>query len=878
DDLSLKQHSLDRENAGISGSYQNTSPFDGENTTHDVYNLNALALNWHFGTITGSDSSGNFYSTDISSGSAFVRDNFGWNAKISGYPHPGKGHGFRANSDIVVNNELVNEYKFIDPELVTSDDMVNVLTADDELYGLFDEVPSYVHTVEKSLYAAISEEILDYFAGAVDFNNIIGDPVHRYRENYKPLETLREIYFKKFNNIRTVEAFTEYYKWFDDAIANIIEQIVPASANFVGDAYNIVESHILERPKYKSQFPTIEFKTPELEASLAGAEALKLSYIDDLFGGVEASPRPTNVHKNYWKKRAQPGARGTGSFEISSGDAEVDAQRRKLRNIMHSRPAFSASNATLSQADGTTYQRNHRLQTQLGGTVSFGNAELNRTIKGGVNFPPNKSFAFAYASTYPAGPVNTTDGVFIPENVILGFTEDFTAIDNIEQWEEEGNVGKKRHRTIGVVQGRDYDGDYTNYTNVKSNFAFPFNIMSGTIKGGADDYISERLSSSVTITNLHNDVYGDELEKPMQGPFTEYAVGGHQSRHVSLNSGSDDYTNRAEAWKILLGLRGPCPGDVWLSGAIGLVSADYPWPEANEVGETPYPMTASHKAVYYRDFVAKRPVNIRNILMRTGSTILGNYEHNYEVIHSFDTYANPRQFIETQPALPTQIFQNNSTSSTQTRTFLDLHRTDEGHYQFVDEYNTHYLTGTANKSIIATRFSTVGGALTDGTGYRDFRSNTFSPYNAINNRYLTVIKPSQGPSGSISEATGSGTTGIRVYDIHGKDYGLNSHYARHTARFGRDSLFVTAPGTSYEELPGFHKTHRNNICRIGEASTTITPILEGLTLNNDDCLLYQDETVNSTLLHTASTGTSTTPETLLQLISGSGTSFSWSGW
>jgi hypothetical protein len=878
DDLSLKQHSLDRENAGISGSYQNTSPLDSENTTHDIYNLNSLALNWYFGTVTGSDSSGNFYSTDISSGSAFVRDNFGWNAKISGYVHPGKGHGFKPSSDIVVSNELVNEYKFIDPEVVTSDEMVNILSADDELYGLFDEVPSYVHTVEKSLYAAISEEILDYFAGAVDFNNIIGDPVHRYREDYKPLETLRNIYFEKFNNISTVEAFTEYYKWFDDAISNIIEQLIPASANFVGDTYNIVESHVLERPKYKSRFPTIEFQKVDIDASITGIAAFLLSYQTDLFGGVEASPRPTNLHKNYWKKRAQPGARGTGSFEISSGDADVDLQRRQLRNIMHSQPAFSASSATLSEVDGTTYQRNRQLQTQLGGTVKFRNTEMTRPIKGGVNFHPNKSFAFAYSSVYPAGPVNTTDGVFIPENVLLGFTEDFTAIENIEQWEEEGNVGKKRRRTIGVVQGRDYDGDYTNYTNVKSNFAFPFNIMSGTIKGGADDYISERLSSSVTIANLHNDVYGDELEKPMQGPFTEYAVGGHQSRHISLNSGSDDYTNRPEAWKILLGLRGPCPGDTWLSGAIGLVGPDYPWPEANEVGVTPYPMTASHKAVYYRDFVAKRPVNIRNIRMRTGSTILGNFEHNYEIVHSFDSYANPRQFIENQPTLPAQVFQNTSTSSTQTRTFLDLHRTDEGHYQFVDEYNVGYLTGTTNNSIISTRFSTVGGALTDGTGYRDFRSNTLSPYNVLGYRYLTVIKPSQGPSGSISEATGSGTTGIRVYDIHGKDYGLRSHYARHTARFGRDSVFVSNPGASEDELPGFHKIHRNNICRIGVASTTITPILEGLTLTNNDCLLYEDESVNSTLLHTASVGASTTPETLLQVITGSGTSFSWSGW
>ena len=141
--------------------------------------------------------------------------------------------------------------------------MVNILSDDDELFGLFDEVPKYVHTVEKSLFAALSEEILDYFAGAVDFNNIIGDPVHRYRPEYKPLETLRQIYFEKFSDVKTVEAFTEYYKWFDDALTNIIEQLVPASANFIADSLNMVESHVLERPKYQTQFPTLEFEQPE---------------------------------------------------------------------------------------------------------------------------------------------------------------------------------------------------------------------------------------------------------------------------------------------------------------------------------------------------------------------------------------------------------------------------------------------------------------------------------------------------------------------------------------------------------------------------------------------------------------------------------------
>ena len=873
DNLSLKQHTVDRENAGISGSHQNISPFDSAATTHDIYNLNSLALNWHFGTITGSDSSGNFFSTDLSSGSTFVRDNFGWAGEIAGRPYPGKGAKFATSADYVVRNELTNEFKFIDPEVVTSDDMVHILTADDELYGLFDEVPKYIHTLEKSLYGAISEEILDYFAGAIDFNNVIGDPVNRYRAEYKGLETLRNIYFEKFGDLRTVEAFTEYYKWFDDALSTIIQQVVPASAEFANDTYNTIESHVLERPKYKTQFPTLEFKAPEPEASALGIAAKSKKYEVDLFGGVPSSPRPTRLHKDYWKKRAQPGAEGIGSYEISSGDATIDAKRRQIRNIKWSRPAFSGSAINLTTVGGTIYRRNRLLSTQFNGVVEIGEFAVDgitnsrrATIKGGVNFPPNKSFAFAYASTYPAGPINTHGGIFVPTNVLLAHDKDLLEIEDLEQWNQDGNVGKKRHRIIGVIQGRDYDGDFTNYTNTKNTFAFPFNIMSGTIRGGIDEWISSSLSSSVTITNLHNDVYGTDLEKPMQGPFTEYAVGGHQSRHVPLNvsashkgllySGFDNYRSRPEAWKLLLGYRGVCDAGPRLSGAIGLVSADYPWPEANATDKPAYPMTASQKAVYYRDFVAKRPVNIKNIRMRTGSTILGNFEHNYEIVHSFDAYANPRQFIENQPALPAQAFQNNTTSSTQTRTILDIHRTDESHFNFIDEYNVGYLTGTTNNSIISTRFGTVGGPVTDGTGYRDFRSNTFSVYNTLGKRYPTVIKTSQGPSGSISEPTGSGTAGIRVFDIHGKDYGLRSHYARHTARFGRDSLHVTNPGASYNQLPGFHKIHRNNVCETRAISCDLIPVASGAALNNDRSLYFLDRSTRGPVLASADTGSS----------------------
>ena len=65
----LKQHLFDVNNRGISGSYKNVSALDANLKDTDVANLNALALNWTFDNITGSDGSGNFfYVRDYSSG------------------------------------------------------------------------------------------------------------------------------------------------------------------------------------------------------------------------------------------------------------------------------------------------------------------------------------------------------------------------------------------------------------------------------------------------------------------------------------------------------------------------------------------------------------------------------------------------------------------------------------------------------------------------------------------------------------------------------------------------------------------------------------------------------------------------------------------
>ena len=56
---------------------------------------------------------------------------------------------------------------------------------------------NFYFSLEKSLYSSISDRILQFFASLDEFNNLIGDPVNRFRPNYKAMEKLREIFFRR---------------------------------------------------------------------------------------------------------------------------------------------------------------------------------------------------------------------------------------------------------------------------------------------------------------------------------------------------------------------------------------------------------------------------------------------------------------------------------------------------------------------------------------------------------------------------------------------------------------------------------------------------------------------------------------------------------
>tara|TARA_Y100000592_G_scaffold781_1_gene1296 strand:+ start:45513 stop:56450 length:10938 start_codon:yes stop_codon:yes gene_type:complete len=802
----LLSHTYGSENSGIEKAIENISPLY-EDKNIDLTNLKTLALDWTFNNVTGSDSTGKFTVIDASSGSALIRDNFGWLGKYSGYQHTGHGQGFSQSSTSVVDSIKLNSFKSIDPEQVVSSDMVNILSQDDQVLGNDQTVPSYLFTIEKNIYEAVSTEMLTFFAGVVDFNNLIGNPVNRYRERYKDIEKLREVFFEKVQNVTEAEKYFNYYKWFDDAVTTIVKQLLPASGDGLDEVLNVIESHALERHKYKTPFPTLESKNPTTSGVIYGVTEKSYPYAVG-FSSLPRSPRDTTIRAKYWKDRAE-----RTHPDISSGDSTIDTHREIYRKIIVSNPHLERMAPTLF-GNSTTYTPDlYSARTFI--QTKLYKVKKVKIYKGGSNFENGKNIHFAYSSVAPQGPVNTTSKRYIPLNVLLGFMTDLTKIKTNND-PKPHTIKTKRH--LKVLSGREYEQGL-GYYNLKSSMAFPFSLYETTVTSGHQAQLVDALSgTNLQITNLHNDVYGPDLEKPMQGPFTDKNVGGHQSRHIKLNTGSDTPATRPEAWRILVG---SCTGSV-PSGAIGLVGPDYPDPSTNLSGAAAYPYKPHKKAVYYRDMTAKRPVNIKNIRIVPGAEVIGNYTDTYEYIQTVGAFQNPRQFVENPPTLPANIFQKTANSFTSVRTFLDIspvreYNLDTERFNFVSDYNIGYLSNTANKSIIKSKFSAPGGIETMTPGYTDFRSDEFSVYNTLNYKNLSVLRPYQGPSGTLPKVDGAvnSAVGIRVNDIHHEDYGLRSHLARHTARFGRDSLHVPfdQTGASYDELPGFHKVHRNNLRR-----------------------------------------------------------------
>ena len=679
----LRKHASDANNYGISRPSDNAYLFNQSINHVYVPNKETLLLHWSFENVTGSDSNGQFIVEDLTSGSVdpLETNRYNWLGPRVRNQYTGLGYEFSASStDVYVIDELVTAKTNL-PEVMSSEDTITVMQSDDEYFER-DTRPTFFDLyVEKSLYQNISEEIMKFFSTVKDFNDLYGRPVDRYRGDYKALATLRQLFFDRIKNPPDVDKYVEYFKWFDIAVSSMIQKLAPMSSGLdERPLRNIIESHVLERNKYHSKFPTYEFKQSDPEARLFGVNEM-------LYDWKHGHAPVDSLEANnclWWKERAE-----RDDVVITSDDANVDLDRQDILDGMLSHN--SASGPSLSGSSGT-YQGSTYALRRFTKPYKIRATEA-KGYHGGTNFSRNKNLDFV-EPMYRQFNQASLDGV-----LLVARSNTFTSGTCLD--DKDLNDKPKINFTVSHNPGAgeiDYVGE----------LIAPYNIVSSTVE--------QTSLAGVNLVNLHNDSYGYDKEIPMQSPFTEKFVGGKPYRHTwnNFDVEENNVEHRAEGWQI-----DENSGRVILREPIYFAAAS----------NTDLP-----RSVFYREETAKRPVNIRNIQQLTGAsgshgeneyTVLGNYSETYEIVMTNGRSINNRYLAESDGDLGTT-----TTDSTYISGVFDftLPRRD--------------LTGST-KAIIVNRFSAPGDPATMAEGMLDTAAGEYSVYNALPYRNLNVRLPLQ---------------------------------------------------------------------------------------------------------------------------------------
>lgn len=492
---SVLAHAKYKDNRSIKDLYKNLGYLNTNIINQDIPNIDTLLLEWNFTTNSASNDLGQFEVLDETSGSATdVAEKYAELGYIH-YSYPGRGDFFNSEITGAFTNKYVPTVLQKLPESINSSDMIEIRDTNVEVKTKDSRPVSYIFAFEKSMYQNISEDMLKWFETIAEFNDLIGQPVYKYRTSYKSLEKLRELYFDKIQNEPDIDKFLNFYKWLDKSILDMLVSMMPASAK-VSEAWNVVESHILERNKYEHKFPLLE--TKRATTGNLGVETYNWK--------EGAAPFDLNEERNglWWQQKA---ALDTTIWSDLSSE------------IINNRQSFA-------DIKNEEIQRNDKNPLTL-------NVEKQKVIQGGINFNEKRKPEIVLDFIRP---YNGTNEIIIEsgdvEKIRTGFGTDLPDGDvhPIENKNYKFKLSSDDRRVSG------------------SNFLLsPFNLVSSSVETGYNNIVKTALSKSIGLVNLHNDQYG---EKPIQGPFSEQHVGGYIHRHVGLNDGTDTEATRTERFGV----------------------------------------------------------------------------------------------------------------------------------------------------------------------------------------------------------------------------------------------------------------------------------------------------------------------------------------
>lgn len=691
-DEEIKIHAIDASSVGRLHPNDDSYAFfselsDGSTTDIRVPAKDTLALHWSFQNVTSSDSNSEFvvYDSSVGGSDYIAKSRYGWFTDLIGFRHQGKGSFDPAfpNDERVISREY--QYTAVQklPEVLSGDDMVEIRTQDDNLFIKGSKPINHFFAIEKSMSQVISSEMMNFFASIVEFNDLIGQPVNRYRMQYKSLAKFRSLFYENVKNTPSFEKYVEFYKWLDSSLGLMLQQMIPASGNFSESMRNMVENHVLERSKYWTKFPTLEKNQDPPEGTIRGIR--ELTY--DWEHGHAPDPDVPVNEDEYCLWRNERAIRDDSL--VTSGDESVDADRESIRKAAV-RDVLGQTRMVKVGTDGFVEQGKPRLYDSATSSMYEGSTYATRRLSRPYKLNLDKANVISGGPNFADATVSSTNDTLRAATSIghsvqvdaAGITDANICRDEFQS--TGGPINKKRraHQVILI----DIDGVEKKLKG---------SLLSSPLYG---QYPNDDTNEFV---NIHHDSYGQDHEVPLQGPFTNQWVGGNQHRHIDLNTGSDNENVRPELYKFVANII-KNPFDV--AGA------------ANPSG-----VYAS--ARYTRDGMAKRPVNISNVKSSLEQINLGNYTYDYEVVQTSGRSNNNRWLARNSDYILT----------TGVSDYVD------GLWDFELPDRTTDSNGKIfgrTEHVFVERFSAPGSPDTMARGSLDKEAEEFSPYNSMNYRNI----------------------------------------------------------------------------------------------------------------------------------------------
>ena len=754
----IKSHAIDPKNYGVFTPERNTfllhgnsiqTPMSPNPFPNEIPRIKTLLLNWDFDTITGSNATGRagedvgeFTVEDFSSGSSNTTYTGIFNDLIE-KQHTGRGYHFPNIDNYTgsISREYVYGMRQQVPENFNNASTVQVLTKDDEYFTRRTKPVTFSFAIEKSMYQAVSEEMLNFVAASKDasgLENAIGDPVNRYRERYKDLEFLRQIFFERVSNTPDVDKYLEFYKWLDQAISEMVQHVVPASSKF-RNVSNVIESHVLERGKYRNKFPIVtdvlkgeprvKVQThleEETDGTTSEKEIREFSRDDhgrpqhELMSGIRPNnytntdragtkapmvfygshraivseflrlPDSTDqsLRPDFWHSRSDRREDGN-----SSGDTTIDLQRNNIRDIVSRDITGPGSRTIEAMGEGNTIGNTDGMSGMV--SLQFNQGISRSRPKHGAN---KKGFLLNYLE-----PGSGKSLIFNTSDLVPAKTLNWDIINPSRTYKPEFKAFLS-----GDSNGESYPG----------RLVSPYAFFSAS-------FPTSHITGYQLTSQHHRDYYVETKDMPMQGPFTERNVGGYSYRHAGQHLG--------------IGQSRHVKPDAWYAfRTLSATNINYSLMSIFDLTNGQHLARAS----YLRDEVAKRPFNIKNIKSTTVSSFpaqtslppidelgnvknyVGNYDKDYQVLAVGGRSINNRYLIRSG-SISTASIESIGTPSVS------------------GAYDWAVPTRGKSEHIIVSKFAAPGGPEIAAAAFNDYTSDTFALYNALPFRNLAVRQPLQ---------------------------------------------------------------------------------------------------------------------------------------